>query len=517
MSTPTLAEFEYEIGARMGRGDFIGATAAAAACRAAWPSATAGWLLGSFAALCDGKAGVALELVDECLARDPGNIQFLLQRAECLMALGRKAEAVACAVAVGASPHAQSAAFDAAGQFLLNAREYRWALEVFDRAVAAARGSVPALAQRAAVHRLLGNLSLAAQDYEKVLSLSPMQPDALKALVDLEPQSPQRNRLETLEAALAVAPPGSVDSAVLHFALAQSREDLGEYSSSWSHLVVANRLERSRSDYSPANDRAVFEELVAGFPGIEPIFPDTTHERPIFIVGLPRTGTALLERIVASHSQVRSAGELPALSRALSNAFSRPAQGHSRDWQGFAAGLGQLDAESIANAYLALSLPQRGDAARFADTQPLNFFYCALILRAFPSANIVHLVRHPLAACLAIFKTRFDSGIPFAYDLDELGEFYVGYRRLMQHWRQVLPGRIIDIAYEDLVSSAEATTRRLLDSLDLPFEPACLDVESSAAQGGRPPYDSSLELWRHYSDGLAPLRARLESAGIRVD
>jgi tetratricopeptide (TPR) repeat protein len=521
-----LAEFEYEIGTRMGRGDFIGATAAAAACRAAWPSSRAGWLLGSIAALCDDKADSALELIEECLAVDPGNVQFLLQQAECLMALGRRTDALAAAAAGGASPRADAAAFDAVGQFLVNAREYHEALKVHDRAVAAAPRSVPALAQRAAVHRLLGNFDLAARDYEAVLTLSPMHPDALKGLVDLEPQSPERNRVDTLEAALANAPPESIDAAVLHFALAKSREDLGEYASSWRHLTVANRLERARGDYDPANDRAVFEQIVAEFSDVEPMYPDTTRERPIFIVGLPRTGTTLVERIVGSHSQVHAAGELSALSQAIGSAVNGTAQGQSRSWQEFAARLGQLDAESIAHAYLSLSRPQRGARARFADKHPLNFFYCALIFRAFPHARIVHLTRHPLAACHAIYKTRFDAGVPFAYDLIELADFYAGYRRLMQHWQRVLPDRILDIAYEDLVTSQEATTRRLLQYLDLPFEPACLDFHlnpapttstASAAQVRRPLYDSSLELWRHYSEGLAPLRAQLEAAGIRID
>jgi tetratricopeptide (TPR) repeat protein len=526
MSTPTLAQFEYEIGARMRGGDFIGAGAAAAACRAAWPSAPSGWLLGSFAALCEGKADIALELIEECLTHDPGDVQFLLQQAECLMALGRKSDAIAIAAALGGSPRAQGAAFDVLGEFLINAREYGEALKVYDRAAAAAPRSIPVLARRAALHRLLGHFDLAGRDYEMVLTLSPGHPDALKALVDLERQSPERNHLDTLNAALAGAPTESIDAAVLHFALAKSHEDLGDHATSWRHLVIANRLERARNDYEPANDRAAFERIMAGFPDIEPVYPDITHERPIFIVGLPRTGMTLVERIVGSHSRVAAAGELPALSQAITRAFSRTPQGQPRNWQEFAARVGGLDAETIAQAYLALSLPQRGDRARFADTHPLNFFYCALILRAFPHAHIVHLERHPLATCHAIYKTRFDAGVPFAYDLDELGDFYVGYHRLMRHWRRVLPGRIFDIAYEDLVSSQEATTRRLLDYLELPFEPACLEFHlnpapthgtASAVQVRRPLYESSLELWRHYSQELAPLRARLEAAGIAMD
>ncbi|MGB6307650.1 MAG: sulfotransferase [Steroidobacteraceae bacterium] len=526
MPTPTLAEFEFEIGSRIGRGDFLGADAAAAACRATFPSNRAVWLLGSFAALGAGKKETALTLIEQCLATDPDDVQYLLQHAECLMALGRRSDALAAAAKAGASARADVAAFQTIGQFFANARNYPRALENYDKALAAAPHSLPLLAQRSAVHRLLGNFELAARDYETVLAVSPLHPDALKGLVDLAPQSPEHNYIVPLQAALAQAGPESIEACVLHFALAKSQEDMGDFASSWRHLTLANRLERARSHYNRENDRKVIEEIISAFAQVEPKRHDTTGERPIFIVGLPRTGTTLVERIVGSHSQVHSAGELPALSQAIGAAVNSQAQGQSRNWQEFAARLGQVDGESIAREYLALSQPQRGERARFSDKQPTNFFYCALILRAFPQARIVHLRRHPLAACYAIYKTRFDEGFPFAYDLDELGDFYAGYHRLMQHWHRVLPGRILDIAYEDIVTSQEATTRRLLEYLDLPFEQTCLDFHlnpapltntANAVQVRQPLYQSSLQQWLHYSAGLAPLRARLTAAGIDVD
>jgi len=526
MSTPTLAEFEYEIGARMARSDFIGAVAAAAACRAAWPAQSAGWLLGSFAALCDGRAETALELIEECLARDPNNLQFILQQAECFSALGRRAEAIAAASRVSAQQDVSVAALEAAGQVLVNMRAYREALPIYDRAVEIAPGNTTMWMNRAFMHRMLGQFDRAALDYEAVLRLSPLNGDALKGLVDLEPQTTERNHLAALDMALASVAPTSPDAAVLRFALAKSHEDLGQYASSWQHLLEGNRLERARSHYDRGRDRAVIEELIRGFPEIEAVRPDLTQERPIFIVGLPRTGTTLVERIIGSHSQVQAAGELPALSQAISTAMNPLTGGAARSFREFAANLRFLGAEPIALQYLELTRPQRGSRARLADKQPTNFFYCALILRAFPRANIVHVTRRPLAACYAIYKTRFDAGFPFAYDLDELADFYAGYRRLMAHWHRVLPGRILDVAYEDIVGAQEATTRRLLEYLELPFEPACLDFHlspeattnrASSLQVRQPLYDTSVSQWTNYSVQLAPLRARLESAGIAVD
>jgi hypothetical protein len=187
--------------------------------------------------------------------------------------------------------------------------------------------------------------------------------------------------------------------------------------------------------------------------------------------------------------------------------------------------MGSLDGKAIASEYLQRARARRGDRPRFSDKAPANFFYCALIFRAFPNARIVHLTRHPMATGYAIFKTRFAGGYPFAYDLRELGAFFANYRRLMAHWHRILPGRILDLPYEQVVTDQEATTRRLLDYLGLPFEAACLDFHmnpdatstASSVQVRQPLYDSSLELWRHYTKELEPLREALSAGGVPAE
>jgi tetratricopeptide (TPR) repeat protein len=521
----SLADFESEFGAHLARNDLAAAAAAAERWRAARPSDRAGWFFGSIAALLEDKKDTALELIDECLARNHRDSPCLLQKAECLMALGRRADALTAAAAA-TSGTTDVATLNGIAQFLLNAREHAGALATFDQAIAAQPHNALMLGRRAIVQRFLGNLPLAERDYRAVLALLPGDPDALKGLVELHRQSPERNSIPVLESALKAAKPGSTDTAALHFALAKSYEDLGEYAMSWRHLSAGNRFERAHFSYDRATDRAVIDRIVSGFPDVEPLLVDSTGERPIFIVGLPRTGTTLIERIIGSHSQVHSAGELPALSEAIGRAVTLAAPLKSRTWLEFAATLGELDGEPIAREYLLRSAPQRGERPRFSDKQPTNFLYCALILRAFPNAHIVHVTRQPLAACYSIYKTRFDAGFPFAYDLEELGDFYICYRQLMAHWHRVLPGRILDVAYEDLVVSLEPTVRRLLEYLDLPFEQACLEFHLSATpmtttassvQVRQPLYDSSLQQWRNYAAQLAPIRARLEAAGIRVE
>jgi tetratricopeptide (TPR) repeat protein len=523
MNTPTLVEFEAEIGARMARGEFVGAAAAAAACRSAWPSERSGWLLGSIAMLLDDKKESALALADEWLEAHPQDVQCLLQRAECLIAVGDRSGALAAAETAGAQAGGLAPALDAVGEFLVFAREHSRALDIYDRAVAAAPRDASILAKRAVVHRFLGNFELAARDHEAVLTLTPLDAEALKGLAELREQTPERNCVVAMQAALAAAPAQSKEAATLHFGLAKSYEDLGDYSASWRHLTAGNRLERAQLTYDPNTDRAAIERIIEGFSELETVRPDTTGERPIFILGLPRTGTTLVERIIGSHSAVYSAGELSALPEAIGGTMQRTT-GVST-WLDYAEALGGLDGESIAREYLVRCQTRRGHQPRFSDKQPTNFYYCALILRAFPNARIVHLTRHPLATCYAIYKTRFHRAYPFAYDLTELGDFYIGYRKLMAHWHRVLPGRLLDVAYEDMVIAQELTTRRLLDYLELPFEDACLDFHlnpdatatASSVQVRQPLYDSSLLKWQHYAAQLDPLRAQLEAAGIAVD
>jgi hypothetical protein len=162
---------------------------------------------------------------------------------------------------------------------------------------------------------------------------------------------------------------------------------------------------------------------------------------------------------------------------------------------------------------------------RFTDKMPLNYLYCGLIARALPNARIVHVSRHPMAACYAIYKTLFQDGYPFSYDLGELAQYYVGYRRLMAHWSAMMPQTIYHLSYEDLVADVPGQTRRLLQFCALEWQDACAQFHlnptavttASAAQVRRPIYDSSLQQWRHYQPQLATLASQLRAAGIAIE
>ncbi len=311
----------------------------------------------------------------------------------------------------------------------------------------------------------------------------------------------------------------------MRYALAKEYEDVGEYSRSWTHLEQGAKLRRRHLQYDIQRDLATVDWIIEAFPeapsAAAPGFP--TRE-PIFIIGLPRSGTTLVERILGSHSSVSSAGELNDFPLALVAAVSRSANVRSMPRQELVARSARIDFAALGRDYLERTRPATGHKPHFTDKMPLNYLYCGIIRRALPNARIVHLTRHPLAVCYAMYKALFKDGYPFSYDLEEIGRYYIGYRKLMDHWRRTLPGAIHDLSYERLVAGQEEETRRLLEFCGLEWQEACLafhrnpaaTTTASAAQVRQALYGSSVEQWRHYATQLEGLRRQLLAAGIEL-
>ena len=534
MMRPVMAlsqnALEKQVSEHLARGDLGAAAAAAAQCRQAWPAAAGGWLLGSIVALLGGDPDGALALIEEYLRGRPDDAQCLLQKAECLLVRNDRAAALAAAESAAAHAREVPATLEAVGEFLTQAGEHARAAALYDQALELEQRDrvrrATLLARRAAVHRILGHFDLAERDYGAVLAIDPVAPKALKALSELRRQTSEHNWIAQMHQALSRLPPESEHAAIVHFGLAKSYQDLGDHEASWRHLSAANRIERALIEYSPDADRALMLAMEEAFAAAQADPSAASGESPIFIVGLPRCGSTLVEQILSNHPEVQACGELTAMTDAILTLVNRAAGPPPSDARSHAQRLAALDGASLAQEYLARVRPVRLAQPRWTDKQLINFLYCPLLLRAFPQARIVHVTRHPLAACHAIYRTRFTTGgYPFAYDLSEIAEFYVGYRGLMAHWQRLLPGRILELPYEELVTDFEPAVRQLLDYVGLPFAAACLEfhrnpapvITSSSVQVRQPLYGSSLDLWKHYAEGLAPARARLEAAGIALE
>jgi tetratricopeptide (TPR) repeat protein len=476
----------------------------------------------------------ALTHIDRALLANPGMPQGLLYRAQCLLALGRRDDACAAAkVALGGAGR-DPALLDALGSFFSFAGDQHTALEAFERAVALAPDNAHFLFNRATVRRFLGQLAAAEADYDRVIALRPADFEAYKNRSELRTQTADRNHVAELE---RLAARGFADwrgEVQIRHALAKEYEDLGEYPRSFEQLRRGADKRRETLRYDVAHDVATVEWIIEAFPRVEAAGVDAAGmhigpmhtartDAPIFIVGLPRSGTTLVDRILSSHSEVRSAGELNDFALALVARVHSENGGVELKRRDLVARSAHIDFAALGRDYLARARTVVPEGC-FTDKMPLNYLYCGLIRRALPDARIVHLTRHPMAAGYAMYKTLFKDGYPFSYTLDEIARYILAYRKLMDHWDAVMPGGIHRLSYERLVADQIGETRKLLEFCGLEWQDSCAEFHrnptatttASASQVRRPIYDSSVNQWRHYAAQLAPLSAALESAGIEL-
>ena len=467
-----------------------------------------------------------LRHIERALTFAPANPRFLIHRAQCLLALGRPREACRSAAAARRCASAEPALLDAIGTVFSQANDHRQALAAYNQAISLSPDNPLFLFNRAAVCRYLGKLDDAEQDYDRVIALRPDDYEAYKNRADLRTQTRDNNHIATLEALLAKGSTVWAGEVELRYALAKEYEDIGEYARSFQHLRSGSRLRREHLRYDVSTDVATATWVSEAFPGPLPKASyGCSDAAPIFIVGLPRSGSTVVERILSSHSAVRSAGELPHFALALVDGVRRQSGLPQMPRKELVSRSASLDFAALGHDYLARARASSIETTRFIDKMPLNYLYCGLIQRALPNARIVHVTRNPMAACYAIFKTLFKDGYPFSYDLAELAQYYAAYRRLMQHWESTMQGNIYVLRYEDLVADQGGTTRKLLEFCGLEWEDACAEFHrnpaptttASASQVRRRMYDTSVSQWRNYEVQLAPLREYLCAAGIACD
>ena len=309
-----------------------------------------------------------------------------------------------------------------------------------------------------------------------------------------------------------------------HFALGKSAEDEGDHALSFKHYDSGNRLHGSDLNYQSQQNTARGERIKSRFTA--DFFRDRegmgcTESGPIFIVGMPRAGSTLLEQILASHSMVEGTTELPDIITLAKELRSRAAEDEAGVYDGVLARMSPTELEELGRQYLERTrIHRKTDKPFFIDKMPNNFLHIGLIQVSLPNARIIDARRHPLACCFSNFKQYFARGQSFSYSLEDVGYFYRDYVDLMDHYDAVLPDRIHRVIYERLVNDTEGEVRSVLDYCGLPFEEGCLRFfenkrpvrTASSEQVRQPIYQSGVEQWRHYDAFLAPLRDALGSA-----
>ena len=501
-----------------------------------------------------GRADEALADYDKAIAIDPNYVEAINGRGGALKKLNRVEEAEkVLRHAILLKPHHAEAYCNLGtvlidlGRFLEAEAVMRQAVELkpgyaeayfnlgtilfkLDRPDEAERATRRALALKpdmaGAHHNLgvalmeLGRLPEAREAAEKAVALAPREPLHFRQLGDVSTYvagDPCLTALEALSKQEAILDTGRrID---LHFALAKAHADVGQKDDEFRRLLSGNQLKRSNIDY---NEAVVLGEIDRAQQVFTPEFMRAAHgngqpaSKPIFIIGMPRSGTTLVEQILASHPQVFGAGELKLFERAIADVRAT-----MHDAPGYPEIALQMQSEhfrELGGRYLAGIEQLAPAASHITDKMPANFVFAGLIHLALPNAAIIHTVRDPRDTCISCFSKLFTEGNFQTYDLAELGRYYRHYRALMAHWHRVLPAAsILDLNYEDVVGDVEAAARCILTHCHLPWDPICLDFHrtervvrtSSAAQVRKPLYASSVGRWREYQHFLDPLMLEL--------
>ena len=475
----------------------------------------------------------ALRQIEQALYIEPKDAKSLIYRAQCLAALGRAREACeAAGEALRAAPP-DPVVWDAIGGVFSQANDQESALAAFDRAVALAPRNARFIFNRATVYRFLGRIREAEADYDRVIALAPNDHEAYLNRSELRTQSADMNHIAALESLLDLGIDDWRGEVQIRYAIAKEYEDSGDHEKSFRQLESGAKKRRQHLQYDVATDVATVDWIIDAFPRTQPHdapahgqeHASAPLDSPIFIVGLPRSGSTLLDRILGSHSSVHCAGELNQFALSVVDAVRRGGGAAPLTRRELVARSAGVDFAALGRDYLAKVPRLPAGARRFTDKMPLNYLYCGLIRRALPDAKIVHVIRHPMAVCYAMYKTLFKDGYPFSYDLEDIARYYVAYRRLMDHWNSSMPGAILTMSYEALVEDQLGRTRHLLDFCGLEWQDGCAEFHhnstpattASAVQVRRPLYDTSVAQWRQYAAQLAPLNERLRAAGIATD
>lgn len=502
-------------------------TDAAASCvtlAAKLPADVRVWNLAAEVALRSKKPSEAAELLRRALICAPGDPVIMVNYARVLLRLDRQKEARVIALRVDAASLNAPDLQDALGSLLTHLEEPARALPHFQAAVGAAPNNTHFRYNLAMAQRMVGDFEAAEINLDEVIHVRPFDVEAYYARSDLRRQTRQHNHVSQMESVLGQLK-GQRSAIPVAFALAKELEDLGEYRRAFAHLHEASHAYRAALRYSVAEDVAVLDKLrkTHTLATLEKLRISFGNEECIFVVGLPRSGTTLVERILGGHSTVYAAGELDAFPRVAVEAVARRGKATVSKLDFVDCAL-EVDFSRLGPDYLKATRPRTGHTAKFTDKLPLNYLYAGLIHTALPNARFIALHRHPMDSCYAMYRTLFAAAYPFTYDLGDLARYYVAWDRLMQHWGDVVGDAWLTVKYEDLVCNQEAVTRRMLDHCRLPWEPQCLEFNTlpeavstaSAVQVRQPLHTDSVGRWRNYAHQLKPLVLHLEANGIEV-
>jgi tetratricopeptide (TPR) repeat protein len=500
-----------------------------------YPKNPDGWYATSFLALQLKQFSLALSLIDKAIDIQATNLEWPLHKINVLLAMQDKSSAILLSKTLeNYSVNNIKCCADLAVMFT-NLANYQQASFYYQRAIKLSdsqkhpKQSAQFYFNLASIERYQGKLIPCEKHLNNAISLNPSDYEAYLLRSSLTKQTIARNHIDELKQCLIKGIDSPMGQCQVHYALAKELEDCQLFDQSFEQLNQGAALRRSHMQYNVENDIATLKQISTTFN--DNFFNNTetssksTNNQAIFILGLPRTGSTLVERIISNHDEVFSAGELNnfalCMMEQIKNNYPSPVSTKAE----LILRTSQLDFEQLGKSYLRSTRPETEKNNYFVDKLPLNSLYIGLIHKALPKAKIIHVTRHPLDTCYAIYKQLFTEGYPFSYDLIELGKYYIAHHNMIKHWQAVLPGVIHTIAYEDVTNNLAGEAQKLLAYCQLNWQNQCINFEAnnspsttaSASQVRQKIYKTSNGKWHRYKKQLTPLKTLLEQAGICCD
>jgi tetratricopeptide (TPR) repeat protein len=470
----------------------------------------------------------ALEYLRKAVVLDPARVDFMVSFAKALSLANRNRDAKVVADRATSLSPTDPALLDTLGAIYTQVGDYAAAVTAYRQVVTLVPQHAAYRYNLASALLSAGELNASVAEIETCLVLDPHYWRAHLSLAQLRRQTPANNHVARLQAQLSQTGTDTADAPALvclHMALAKEYEDLADYPNAFKHLVRGKAAGANR-DYSIRQDEALFTAIAETFPQPSAPAAGCPSEEPIFIIGMPRTGTTLVERIISSHPDVHPAGEL--LNFGMSLKYLSGSQTSALIDAETIARAHNIDWKQLGEIYLSSTRPGTAHKPRFIDKLPHNFLYAGFIANAFPNAKIICLRRGPMDTCLSNFRQLFppkSHHFDYSFDLLDTGRYFVLFDRLMAHWQRMFPGRILQLQYETLVDTQESSSRQLLEFCGLPWHDGCLHFEqnpspvatASVVQVRQPIYRSALQRWKRYEPQLSELHELLREAGIRLD
>jgi tetratricopeptide (TPR) repeat protein len=462
------------------------------------------------------RSDEALRMLGDVLGINAAHVPTLLQVARIQLTKGSYTQAEhACGAALKEDPNSAEA-HALLGEVLHETDRYTEALASFETALTLRPRFIEAHNHYGVCLKSVGRLDEAREQFLKTLELNPLAYGCYANLGDLQKFTPDNPQFLAMEKIMAEASDPTREGYLpLHFGLGKAYEDLGEYDKAFSHFQTGTSLKRAKLKYNEEEAFTFFDSIRDTFNAdflAKPPFEGNPSPLPVFIIGMPRSGSTLVEQILSSHPEIFGAGEIKEFSRRLTGLRSRfPAL---PKYPQIATKINKEQYKIVTDGYLAKLEGYAPTASRVTDKLLTNYYFVGILHVMFPNAKFIHCKRNPVDTCLSAYTKLFKDDMPHSYEFGELGRYYKKYEELMAYWDKVLPPGVMQtVVYEDVVKDLEASAQKLVDFIGLPWDPACLSFHESArpvktasvVQVRQPVYKTSVEKWRHYGSRLQPL------------